>query len=171
MIIRAKADAATLASAATRMVRGIVPQNPIERVLTVDQIRYESVGPRRLNALLVGSFGLLALVVASIGIAAVLAFSVVARTHEIGIRMSLGVDSGRVQRMILSEGCVLVAAGLLLATRIASAVALPVIGLYVLWVCWVVPRDRGADRGSGSPGGAGRLLPGHVAFCISHFAF
>jgi ABC-type antimicrobial peptide transport system permease subunit len=97
---------------ATRIVREIAPQQPIENVLTLDQIRDESVGPRRLNAMLVGSFGLLALIVASIGIAAVLAFSVSARTNEIGIRMSIGADSGMVQRMVLSEGGLLVAIGL-----------------------------------------------------------
>jgi ABC-type antimicrobial peptide transport system permease subunit len=62
--------------------------------------------------MLVGSFGLLALIVASIGIAAVLAFSVSARTNEIGIRMSIGADAGMVQRMIISEGGLLVAIGL-----------------------------------------------------------
>jgi putative ABC transport system permease protein len=112
LVIRSKGDAASLAPAATRIVREIAPQQPIEKVMTVDQIRDESVAPRRLNAMLVGSFGILALIVAAVGIAAVLAFSVSARTNEIGIRMSLGADSGRVQRMILSEGGLLVVLGL-----------------------------------------------------------
>jgi len=107
-------NAAALAPEATRIIRGIAPQLPVEKVLTLDQIRDESVGPRRLNALLVGSFGLLALIVAAIGTAAVLAFSVSARINEIGIRMSLGADAMRVQRMVLSEGGILVVAGLLL---------------------------------------------------------
>ncbi len=111
-VIRANNNAASLASAATRVVRAIAPQAPIEKLLTLDQIRDESVGPRRLNAMLVGAFGILSLIVAAIGIAAVLAFSVSARTNEIGIRMSLGADSGRVQRMVLSEGGTLVLSGL-----------------------------------------------------------
>ncbi|MEO8451704.1 MAG: ABC transporter permease [Gemmatimonadota bacterium] len=114
LVIRAKGDAAALAPAAARIVRGIAPQQPIEKILTLDQIRDESVAPRRLNAMLVTSFGLLALIVAAVGIAAVLAFSVSARTNEIGIRMSLGADAMKVQRMVLSEGGVLVALGLLL---------------------------------------------------------
>ena len=75
--------------------------------MTVAQIKDQSVSPRRLNAALVSSFGILAVIIAAVGIAGVLAFSVSARTNEIGIRMSLGADSGRVQRMILREGGVL----------------------------------------------------------------
>ncbi len=112
LVIRSKGDVAALGPAATRIVRGVAPDQPIEHVLTIDQIRDESVAPRRLNAVLVASFGILALVLATIGIGAVLVFSVSARTNEIGIRMSLGADSGRVQRMILSEGGLLVITGL-----------------------------------------------------------
>src|SRR4029078_3726225 len=113
-VIRAKGAAAALAPAATRVVRQMAPSQPIEKVLTVDQIRDESVAPRRLNAMLVSSFGLLALIVAAVGIAGVLAFAVSARTNEIGIRMSLGADGGRVQRMIISEGGLLVGLGLMI---------------------------------------------------------
>jgi putative ABC transport system permease protein len=111
-VIRARGDASALAPAATKLVRHLMPESPIEKVLTADQIRDESVAPRRLNALLVGAFGILALIVAAIGIAAVLAFSVTARTNEIGIRMSLGANAAQVQRMVLSEGGTLVALGL-----------------------------------------------------------
>ena len=121
-VIRTKANAASFAAAATRVVRQAAPQQPIEKVLTVDQIRDESVAPRRLNAMLVSSFGILAMIVAAVGIAGVLAFSVTARTNEIGIRMSLGADSGTIQRMVLSEGGRLVLIGL--AVGVAGALSL-----------------------------------------------
>ena len=54
--------------------------------------------PDRLNALVFGVFAGVALLIAVVGVAGVLAFSVSARTTEIGIRMSLGADSARVQR-------------------------------------------------------------------------
>jgi putative ABC transport system permease protein len=114
LTIETAGDPANLASAATRAVRSVAPEQPIEKVLTLDQIRDESVAPRRLNALLVASFGLLAVVIAAVGIAGVLAFSVSARTNEIGIRMTLGADAGKVQRMILGEGGVLLGLGLTL---------------------------------------------------------
>jgi putative ABC transport system permease protein len=114
LVIRAERNASALAPAATRLVRSISPRDPIENVLTVPQIRDQSVAPRRLNAALVSSFGALAVIIAAVGIAGVLAFSVSARTNEIGIRMSLGADSRRVQRMVLMEGGVLLTIGLVL---------------------------------------------------------
>ncbi|HSL71846.1 MAG TPA: FtsX-like permease family protein, partial [Longimicrobiales bacterium] len=114
LVIRAASNAASLAPAATRLIRAITPQDPIENVLTVSQIREESVAPRRLNAALVSLFGVLAVVIAAVGIAGVLAFSVSARTNEIGIRMSLGADSRRVLKMILLEGGALLGIGLFL---------------------------------------------------------
>jgi predicted permease len=114
LVIRAQRDPAALASAATRIVRRIVPNDPIENVQTISQFKAQSVAPRRLNAILVSSFGILAIIIAAVGIAGVLAFSVSARTNEIGIRMSLGADSARVQRMILGEGGTLLLYGLFL---------------------------------------------------------
>jgi len=122
LVIRAASNAEALVPAATRVVRDITPQDPIENILTVAQIRDQSVAPRRLNALLVSSFGVLAAIIAAVGIAGVLAFSVSARTNEIGIRMSLGADRSRVQRMILMEGGVLLAGGIVLG--VAGAVVL-----------------------------------------------
>lgn len=114
LVVRADSNAAALATAATRIVRRMAPNIPIENILTVAQIKDQSVAPRRLNAALISSLGILALVIAAVGIAGVLAFSVSARTNEIGIRMSLGADRGRVERMILREGGTLVVSGLVL---------------------------------------------------------
>jgi ABC-type antimicrobial peptide transport system permease subunit len=80
------------------------PDTPVERVATLGEIRAETVASERLNAYLVGTFGLLALVVAAVGIAGVLAFFVAQRTTEIGIRMSLGAGKTKVLAMVLQDG-------------------------------------------------------------------
>ena len=136
-VIRADSNVSGLAGAATRIVRQHAPTTAIEEVLTVAQIKDESVAPRRLNAVLISSFGLLALIIAAVGIAGVLAFSVSARTNEIGIRMSLGADGGRVQRMILREGGVLLVAGLVLGVTGAFFAARVLRGV----LFGVVPHD------------------------------
>ncbi len=137
LVIRSDVDPSGLSTAARAIVRSIAPDQPIENVMSLDAIRDESVGPRRINALLVGSFGLLALVIAAIGIAAVLAFSVSARTNEIGIRMSLGADPGQVQGMILREGGLLVGLGLLGGVAGSLLLAKTIEGL----LYGVAPRD------------------------------
>jgi putative ABC transport system permease protein len=129
LVVRADSDVAELTRAVMRVVRRIAPTAPIENVMTVAQIKDQSVAPRRLNAALISSFGLLAVIIAAVGIAGVLAFSVSARTSEIGIRMSLGADSGRVQRMILREGGVLLGVGLVVGVAAAFGSAQVIEGL------------------------------------------
>jgi ABC-type antimicrobial peptide transport system permease subunit len=129
LVIRSDSDVAALTAQATSIARRVAPSTPIERLMTVAQLKDESVSPRRLNAILITSFGLMAVIIAAVGIAGVLVFSVSARTKEIGIRMSLGADSARVQRMILREGGTLLAAGLALGVAGAFAAGGVVRGL------------------------------------------
>ena len=111
-VIRAGDDVSGLVPAVTRIVRAHAPNALIENVMTIAQVRDQSVAPRRVNAMLVSLFSILSVIIAAVGIAGVLAFSVSARTTEIGIRMSLGAGRWQVERMILGEGGVLLAAGL-----------------------------------------------------------
>src|SRR6185369_1380161 len=99
---RTKTPPEQLQPAVLRAIRELYPRSLIEKVETLDQVRDATVAPRRLNAM----------IIAMVGIAGVLAFSVSSRTSEIGIRMSLGADAGRVQRMILGEGGALLGVGL-----------------------------------------------------------
>jgi hypothetical protein len=122
-VIRTASDPTLAASAVQQIVHRIAPNTPIQNLMTVAQIKDQSIAPRRLNAELVSSLGILAVLIATVGIAGVLAFSVSARTQEIGIRMSLGADQARVQRMILSEGGLLLGVGLTLGMAGAFFVA------------------------------------------------
>jgi predicted permease len=119
LIIRTKTDPAQLQPIVLKTIRNIDPKQLIENVATLEQVRDATVAPRRLNALFIASFGTLAMIIAMVGIAGVLAFSVSARTSEIGIRMSLGADAGKVHRMILGEGGSLLAIGLALGAILA----------------------------------------------------
>jgi putative ABC transport system permease protein len=100
------------APAAAKVVRDLTPDQPIERVQTLESIREGTIAPQRLNALLVGAFGILALLIAAVGIGGVLAFFISQRTNEIGIRMSLGADAANVVRMVLADGGILLASGI-----------------------------------------------------------
>jgi predicted permease len=119
MVIRSSSDPALLEPSVLRAIREMYPQQIIENVATLEEVRDATVAPRRLNALFIASFGALAMIIAMVGIAGVLAFSVSSRTAEIGIRMSLGADSARVRRMVLGEGGALLVIGL--AAGVAGA--------------------------------------------------
>src|SRR5687767_2671054 len=76
----------------------------------------------RMGAALLGLFGLLVLLLAGIGIYGVMAYSVTQRRPEIGIRMALGAGHTDVIRMVLKQGMILAAIGLVIG--LAALVAL-----------------------------------------------
>jgi ABC-type antimicrobial peptide transport system permease subunit len=119
-VIQAR-SAENLGPAAARLIHELIPDQPVERIATLEQIREETVAPQRLNAMLVGAFGAVALAIAAVGIGGTLAFFIARRTSEIGIRMSLGADSRRVMGMVLGDGGRLLGIGLALGL-VGSAV-------------------------------------------------
>jgi len=82
----------------------------------------ENVFLDRMISVLSASFALLATLLAAVGLYGVLAYSVSQRTREIGVRMALGADSGRVQRMVLRQVGVMVVMGAAIGVLGAYAV-------------------------------------------------
>ena len=137
LVIRTRTEPALLIPAVTRAIRELYPRQIVENVATLEDVRDQTVAPRRLNALFIAAFGTLAMLIAMVGIAGVLAFSVSSRTAEIGIRMSLGADAGRVHRKVLGEGGVLLGLGLAVGRSGALAASRLLQGL----LFGVAPRD------------------------------
>ena len=82
----------------------------------------ENVFLDRMISVLSASFALLATLLAAVGLYGVLAYSVSQRTREIGVRMALGADGGRVQRMVLRQVGVMVIIGTVIGALGAFAV-------------------------------------------------
>jgi predicted permease len=112
LLVRTTSDPRALQHAIVQYIHDAAPQQIIDNVSTLDEIRDATVVPRRLNALFVASFAGLAFLIAIVGIVGVLASSVRSRTAELGIRMSLGAGPERLRRMVLAEGGVLIGLGI-----------------------------------------------------------
>jgi ABC-type antimicrobial peptide transport system permease subunit len=79
----------------------------------------ESLLREKLMAMLSGGFGLLAGLLATLGLYGVIAYMVARRRNEIGLRIALGADSGRVIRMVMREAGVMLAVGLIAGAVLA----------------------------------------------------
>ncbi|NNF26057.1 MAG: ABC transporter permease [Gemmatimonadetes bacterium] len=99
-------------------VRGVIqsldPNLPLEEFKSLDDQVKENVFLDRFISTMAAAFAVLATVLASVGLYGVLSFLVAQRTREFGLRMALGADSGRVQKLVLKQltrmlvvGCVL----------------------------------------------------------------
>jgi ABC-type antimicrobial peptide transport system permease subunit len=90
------------------------PNLPVLRIQTVGDLTDRFVANETLISRLSGIFSALAVLLAGIGLYGVMSYSVVRRTNEIGIRIALGAQSGKVLWMVLRESLVLLGVGLAL---------------------------------------------------------
>jgi putative ABC transport system permease protein len=113
-----------LATAATvrRELARVDRDQPISDVRTMDERIGRSLAGRRFNMVLLAVFASLALTLAAVGIYGVVAYSVTARTHEIGVRLALGAQRRDVMAMIVGQGMAMTVVGV--AVGVASALML-----------------------------------------------
>jgi putative ABC transport system permease protein len=95
-------------------VHAVDPDIALAQPQTMDQIRSDTMSDERFTLILFGAFASVALFLAVLGIYGVMAFSVAQRSHEIALRMALGATRGRVVRLVVREGVILAAVGLVL---------------------------------------------------------
>ncbi|MFW6078277.1 MAG: ADOP family duplicated permease [Gemmatimonadota bacterium] len=115
LVVRATdGDALALAPAVREQVRAIDASLPVAEVRRLDDVVDEALAEPRFTATLLGAFALLALGLAAVGLYGVISFMAARRTREIGLRVALGARRGDVLRLVLGEGVVLTASGILL---------------------------------------------------------
>lgn len=131
LVVRTKGDPASVVPAVRAVILALDSNQPITNVATIADLGDESVAPRRLNTLLLGTFALLALIIAAVGIGGVLAFSVGSRTKEFGVRSALGAARHQVWSGVLAEGALLAGAGVALGGIAAIILARFIAGLLV----------------------------------------
>jgi predicted permease len=115
MLVESYGDPAGLAAPLREMVRGLDPNLPIYNVRTMEAFyRMRAVSIVDVLVGTVAAMGLMGLGLAIVGLYGLVAYAASRRTREIGIRMAIGADRASVLGMVLRQGIVLAAAGLVL---------------------------------------------------------
>lgn len=114
LVVRGSANPVSLQEAIRKAVLAINKAQPLTDIKTLEQIKSESIAPNRLRSTLLGVFAGIAVLLAAIGIYGVISYSVVQRTHEIGIRAALGASTASLLGLILRNGMLMTGIGLVL---------------------------------------------------------
>jgi putative ABC transport system permease protein len=111
LALRTRTDAAGFLPAVREQVRAMDADQPIFAVRTMDSYVDDALAQPRLRFNLVALFAGVALLLASLGVYSVISYSVARRTHEIGIRMTLGARRRDVVGLIVRQGLPLILLG------------------------------------------------------------
>ena len=129
LVIRTDGDPAALAPAVQREIRSLDPSQPVSDVRTMNQVMSQTLSRARFNTLLLALFAGLATVLSAVGIFGVMNYSVALRTREIGLRLAIGAQPRQVLLLILKQGFVLTAIGVIFGLAAAFALTRLLSGL------------------------------------------
>ncbi|MFL6307402.1 MAG: ABC transporter permease [Candidatus Sulfotelmatobacter sp.] len=113
-IVRTRMEPHTLTAAVTNAIREATGGLPVAHIRTMDDIVVLTTSRERFNMLLLTVFGASALLMAAIGIYGLMSYSVQQRTQELGVRMALGAQAGNIRNMVIRQGMLLAAIGLVI---------------------------------------------------------
>jgi len=114
VVLRTSDSGSVLAGALRPAVYAIDKDQPVGAIQPLEEILGATIAKQRFAMLLLIVFSSVALVIAAVGIYGVMAYSVVQRTGEFGIRMALGAQRSDVLRLVLSYAGKLVSLGLVI---------------------------------------------------------
>ena len=123
LVVRSKEDPVALAGALRQIAASMDAAQPLYDVKTMEQAISQSLAQPRFTFRLISLFAVLALILASVGIYGTLAYSIVQRIPEIGMRIALGASRVDILRMVCRDGFRLVGFGLLLGIAGGAAVS------------------------------------------------
>jgi putative ABC transport system permease protein len=116
LVVRTSGRPAVLSAPVRAAIARLDPALPVADVRSMDDVVSSAMSTPRFTGLLLGAFALLALILSAVGIYGLLSFLVSRRTREIGIRVAIGADRGRVLALVLRNAAVLAVSGAIAGT-------------------------------------------------------
>ena len=129
LTLRTSSSPEVIGNSLRHAVAELDPTQPVHQIRTARDAVEQGLGNISLLGSMLGAFALLGLTLAAIGIYGVIAYTVVQRTGEIGIRLALGAQTRDVLRLVMVSGVRLILLGSLLGVGGAYAVARLLIAL------------------------------------------
>jgi len=120
LTIRVDGDPASVTSAVRAAIRAADPNLPMAQVRTVSEVRRLSFWQYGLYGWIFGTTGVIGLLLAAIGVYGVLSYSVTQRAQEIGVRVALGARNPQILRLVIGQGLVLAAIGIITGAVLAG---------------------------------------------------
>ena len=111
IFLRGQLDPGAIPAEAREMVQSVNPELPVFGAQTLDDALSASLAQRRFSMEIVAAFAATALLLAALGIYGVISYIVSERTHDIGIRLALGAQRGKILEMVLRQGLGLAISG------------------------------------------------------------
>ena len=132
-VVRATDDASTLIPGVKSILHELDPQLPLIFPRTMREVLNATIARQHLAMILMASFAVLAVVLAALGVYSVMAYSVIGRTREFGIRSALGAERWSIVGLVLRQGATTtilgVSAGLVAAVLTSKYVASLLVGV------------------------------------------
>jgi putative ABC transport system permease protein len=119
LLVRTAVAPQSITSAVRAQIAMVDPEQPVDKIQTVDELIDSSRAQPRFTMLLVGTFSATALALAVIGIYGVLSYSVAQRRHEFGIRLALGAERADILRLVVRQGFMLAGVGVAIGLIVA----------------------------------------------------
>jgi putative ABC transport system permease protein len=120
-VVRTDSDPASFIPTVRSRVLSLDSDVLVSNVATVDKLVSNALRAPRFNSALIGAFAVLALLLASFGLYAVISYSVSQRTHEIGVRMTVGADQSDILKLVVGNGMLLTLIGIALGLVLSLA--------------------------------------------------
>jgi predicted permease len=130
LVVRSDVAApSSLAPAVRAAIAKVDPDQGVSQVQTLDAVVSGTTARPRVQAILLGSFGVLALLIASVGLYGVMSYGVEQRRREMGVRLALGAEPATLLRLVLREALTLAVIGIGVGSLLAMGAQTSLSGL------------------------------------------